>query len=202
MKKKSLAKQYWEMRNSLYILRYEIEGDKIKVFYSDGSITTLLNTKENEIEIIHSMRKQAEKLEALINRFKDKENFWDTLSWVSLTSLIAHEANNEFGPNPSAERAALNIAFCGSAIFLTSYLRNTNGSYRYELQKMQYFIDNERDINSDFIPNQLEFDQRGLPINGYRPMRLDQVGNTSYSYLKQRADKNREQEYQLKRKAC
>lgn len=195
-KKTSLTKQCLLAKNANYIVNYIKDDDFITVYYMDGSSKQFFNTRENEIKIIKDMQNQARDLEEVLKKCDIKHEFWSTLNWVSFASFFGYMAAYGSSGQIDAKRETIALAWYGSWMMITALKSGQYSTPAYDLEKVKYFITHGEDINSDYAPNQLRFDKRGLPINGYHRYTINDIDNLSLKELKIMAEQNQERRLQ------
>ncbi len=155
MKDLRLSKQM--MNTNPIITNYEIINGKIIVYYSNKTIRTLPNNKENEYSILKEMKDQAIRAIDYIEVYEDifRKNL-ETSMADSLLTIISASISTAIPNNSKYIGLLVTLLFGGIAIYNGKKAINYDKRIE-EIKKYKYFIENEDLINNEIVSRFFDF---------------------------------------------
>lgn len=159
-----------------FITNYTVKDDNLIVYNDDNLCEVEPYSKEKELELLNTMRKQVESLQS------DSSSIKNTLigNSVSLSFYLYFYINNLSKIHSSNHKEFLILASTLSAFLIASVGKDIlrNVSDLKEIKKYSYYIENEDDINKakESYSNVLTGPSLGITIND--------IDRYSYSELK------------------
>lgn len=159
-------------KESKTIKEFKIEGSFIVIVYLDGSQTTMLDTKENQKQVIDLMIKQAlERDESYsLDKLNDEENDARKNLCLSIiyTSLLL-ALHHELGENSQKAVLCLSAVVAGTIVYNAIEYYKTSKRID-ELKKYHVYLNMIKESDHESVR-----EQSGLYINNLDEHSLDEV---------------------------